>query len=94
MRLFGRRVFVKTGAEGVFCGALPEQGLGIAVKCDDGAARAAEVIMAALIARLLPMAAEERVALGRFVNPVLRNWNGREVGLLRPTPMLLPAARG
>ena len=30
MQLFGARVFVKTGAEGVYCGALPEQGLGIA----------------------------------------------------------------
>jgi L-asparaginase II len=28
MRLFGARVLVKTGAEGVFCAALPEQGLG------------------------------------------------------------------
>ena len=43
MQRFGARVFVKTGAEGVFCAALPEQGLGIAVKCDDGAGRAAEV---------------------------------------------------
>jgi len=69
---------------------LPEQGLGIAVKCDDGAARAAEVTMAALIARLLPMRADERAALARFVQPPLRNWNGREVGLLRPTEVLLP----
>ena len=37
MQQFGARVFVKTGAEGVYCGALPEQGLGLAVKCDDGA---------------------------------------------------------
>src|ERR1043166_5535413 len=42
MTLFGPRVLVKTGAEGVFCGALPEQGLGIALKCEDGATRAAE----------------------------------------------------
>ena len=47
MQRFGARVFVKTGAEGVYCAALPEQGLGIAVKCDDGAGRAAEVMMAA-----------------------------------------------
>src|SRR5262245_34794707 len=39
MEHFGARVFVKTGAEGVFCGALPEQGIGIAIKCDDGAGR-------------------------------------------------------
>ena len=37
MKLFGARVLAKTGAEGVFCGALPEQGIGIALKCDDGA---------------------------------------------------------
>ncbi len=30
MGLFGERVFVKTGAEGVFCAALPGQGLGVA----------------------------------------------------------------
>src|SRR4029079_406088 len=39
MQRFGARVFVKTGAEGVYCGALPEQGLGIAIKCDDGGGR-------------------------------------------------------
>ncbi len=52
MQVFGARVFVKTGAEGVFCGALPEQGLGIALKCDDGAGRAAAVAMAATLSRL------------------------------------------
>jgi L-asparaginase II len=88
MQLFGARVFVKTGAEGVFCGALPEQGLGIAVKCDDGAGRAAEVVMAAMIARFLPLADTERAALSRFLRPSLRNWNGFEVGALRPTEAL------
>jgi L-asparaginase II len=51
MQRLGARAFVKVGAEGVYCGALPEVGLGIAVKCDDGGGRAAEVAMAALIAR-------------------------------------------
>jgi L-asparaginase II len=80
---FGARVFAKTGAEGVYCGALPELGLGIAVKCDDGAGRAAEAVMAALILRFLPLDDAERAALARFANPVLRNWNGIEVGTLR-----------
>ena len=78
------RVFVKTGAEGVYCGALPEQGLGIAVKCDDGAGRAAQAIMAAVIARFLPLDAAERAALEPFMRPVLRNWNGFKVGAIRP----------
>lgn len=85
MQLFDARVFVKTGAEGVFCGALPQQGLGIALKCDDGSSRAAQAIMAAMIARFLPADAAERAALAPFVRPVLRNWNGFEVGTLRVT---------
>jgi L-asparaginase II len=83
MQLFGARVFVKTGAEGVYCGALPEQGLGIAIKCDDGAGRAAQAVMAAIIARFLPPGDAERAALMRFERPTLRNWNGFEVGSLR-----------
>lgn len=85
MELFGARVFVKTGAEGVYCGALPEEGLGIAIKCDDGAGRAAQAIMAAIIARFLPLDDAERAALMRFSRPTLRNWNGFEVGALRVT---------
>ncbi len=85
MELFGERVFVKTGAEGVFCAALPEQGLGVALKCVDGASRASEVMMAALIARLLPMNEAEAAKFRRFVTPVMKNWNGITVGGLRPT---------
>jgi L-asparaginase II len=88
MQQFGERVFVKTGAEGVYCAALPHQGLGIAVKCDDGASRAAQAIVAAVIARFLPVEASERAALERFVQPALRNWNGFEVGQLRVTDAL------
>jgi len=94
MKLFGVRVLAKTGAEGVFCGALPQQGLGIALKCDDGATRAAEVAMAGVIARLLPMSEGERGAVGRLLRPTLRNWNGIEVGGLRPAEALSYGHRG
>jgi L-asparaginase II len=87
MERFSSRVFVKTGAEGVYCAALPEQGLGIAVKCDDGAGRAAEVMVAATLTRLLPAEAD-RVMLKSFAAPILRNWNGIEVGTIRPTAAL------
>jgi len=87
-KLLGARVFVKTGAEGMFCGALPDLGLGIAIKCDDGAGRASEAIMAAVIARFVPLAEGERPALSRFRAPTLRNWNGFEVGMLRVTEAL------
>jgi L-asparaginase II len=83
MQLFGPRVFVKTGAEGVYCGALPELGLGISLKCDDGAGRAAQAVTAAVIARFLPLSDAERAALTQFMRPALRNWNGFEVGSLK-----------
>jgi L-asparaginase II len=89
MERLGARLFVKTGAEGVFCAALPEQGYGIAVKCDDGAARAAESIMATLIARLLPLGADDQAFMEQFSRPPLRNWNGIVVGEVRPTEMLV-----
>jgi L-asparaginase II len=88
MSRFGARVFVKTGAEGVYCAALPEQGIGIAVKCDDGAGRAAEVVTAALLARFMPDAAD-RDALEPFMRPVARNWNGIVTGSSRPSGALL-----
>ena len=87
MTRFGARVFVKSGAEGMCCAALPEQGLGIALKCDDGAGRAAEVMMAATLARLLATD-EDRASLARFIRVPLRNWNGIAVGELRPTEAL------
>ncbi len=88
MQLLGARAYVKTGAEGVFCAALPELGFGVAIKCDDGAGRAAEVITATLIARFLPLDDAERAALAHFAQPILRNWNGIEVGALRVTEAL------
>jgi L-asparaginase II len=78
MQAFGARVFAKTGAEGVYCVALPDQGLGIAIKCDDGAGRAAELVAATLIERFVGAPVPER-----WARPVLRNWNGIEVGTLR-----------
>ena len=84
MERFGDRVFVKTGAEGVFCGAIPGAGLGIAIKVDDGAARASEVAMAGVIERFVPLDDGDRAALDRLLRPALRNWNGIEVGAIAP----------
>ena len=41
------QVLMKSGAEGVYCGAFPERGLGFALKIDDGAKRAAEAVAVA-----------------------------------------------
>lgn len=83
------RIFVKIGAEGVFCAALPELGFGIALKCDDGAERAAGVMIAAVLAKLLQADAELAVKLVEFANPPVESRLGARVGLLRPTAALV-----
>lgn len=93
MTLFPGRLFVKTGAEGVFCAAFPESGLGVALKCDDGSGRASEVMMAAVIDALLPMSDDERAAFGqRLVRPVLSR-RDKPVGEIRPVAGLVEALR-
>ncbi|MHB2265945.1 asparaginase [Aliihoeflea sp. PC F10.4] len=82
MTLGAGRLFVKVGAEGVYCGALPELGLGFALKCDDGAVRAAETMVGALIGRLADDALGEEVAA--LSRQVMTNWNGIDVGVVRP----------
>lgn len=80
----GGRIFVKIGAEGVYCGAVPELGIGIALKCDDGAGRAAEVMVAAVLARLFKDDHAMARHLDALAHPELTNWNGNRVGALRP----------
>jgi L-asparaginase II len=94
MASYPGRVFVKIGAEGVFCGALPEVGLGFALKIEDGASRAAEVACAAIVAAFLPAGLNETATLDRLTKPTLTNWNGRTVGWLEPTDTLRAALRG
>ncbi len=80
MSTLAGRALVKGGAEGVFCAAVPGLGLGIAVKCEDGASRASEAMIAAVLARLFP---EEEAVLGaRAAAPVLTR-RGAKAGEVR-----------
>ena len=77
------RIFAKGGAEGVHCGAIPHAGVGIAVKCDDGAGRAGEVIFARVAGALDAWTSEERAAIAGFARHDLKNWRGIVVGEVR-----------
>jgi L-asparaginase II len=79
------RIFTKGGAEGVHCAALPELGLGIALKCGDGAGRAAEIAMTAVLARLLKADTALSSELNELAHRHLKNWRGLDVAGLRPT---------
>lgn len=89
MQALGERICCKVGAEGVYCAALPELGLGVAIKMDDGnTARAVEVVMASVIEALLPLQEEAAGLLASLRSLQLKNWNGIEVGRLQPAPAL------
>lgn len=79
------RIFAKTGAEGVFCAAIPEKGVAIALKCEDGTTRAAESMVAATLARFFSDEPELRAALLSQADRALTNWNGLHVGDIRVT---------
>jgi L-asparaginase II len=74
------RLFLKVGAEGVYCGSIPHAGLGFALKCDDGAVRAAEVATASLLAKLDVWTSAEIELLNSFAHETMRNWRKIVVG--------------
>jgi L-asparaginase II len=85
MELAPGKIFAKTGAEGVFVAALPDQGLAMAVKCEDGTTRAAEAMIFALIARYFEKGGETETKLMAMANRQMKNWNGIHVGDVRVT---------
>ncbi len=84
MEVLHGRALVKTGAEAVYCGTVPELGLGIALKIDDGSVRASEVLMGGVL-RLVGVIDAETAAgkLAEKLNPPVRNRAGRIVGEIR-----------
>ena len=82
LQRLGGRVLVKSGAEGVYCGAFVDRGLGFALKIDDGAKRAAEAAVVQVVARLHPSARQ----LGP--DPGIANWRGLRVGEVRAADAL------
>ena len=89
MTVAGASVRLKPGAEGVYCAALPGLGYGVALKIEDGAGRAAEVAMGAILERLGLFSDDERAKLDGLLRPVIKNVAGRVVGAMRPSAMLL-----
>lgn len=77
------RLVAKTGAEGVYCATVPDAGLGIALKVEDGARRAADVALVEVLAALELLVAEELEALAAWRCPPVRNTRGQRVGAIR-----------
>jgi L-asparaginase II len=84
------RAAVKTGAEAVFTAILPERGLGIALKIDDGAKRGSEAAVAALLARHGALARDDPVYRALADAPI-RNCRGIVCGHLSAAATLTGA---
>ena len=83
----GGAVIAKSGAEGVYGALVPARGWGIAIKIDDGAPRAAELALAAVLEQLGVLDASARAALHGVLALELHNRAGRVIGALRPGPV-------
>jgi L-asparaginase II len=77
------KIISKVGAEGVHCAAVPEMGLGFAIKVEDGATRAQHIALlrALQLCGALPEQFSPRLA--EFVRRPVRNTRGAVVGCVR-----------
>jgi L-asparaginase II len=82
----GGSASVKTGAEGVFVAVLSGLGLGVALKVDDGAPRASETAIAALLVAL--GVAQDDAAVGALAHGPVLNSVGEPVGVRRASAWL------
>jgi L-asparaginase II len=88
----GGAASVKTGAEGVYVAVLGRLGLGVALKIDDGAGRAAETAIAAILAAL-EVVPPGHPAIAALIDGALLNTVGARVGARRPVPGLMAEVR-
>lgn len=85
MRAMDGRVAIKTGAEGFFVAIVPDRKMGIALKITDGASRASEAAIAALLVRIGVLDASHPAARKRL-NPVQKSWRGIVTGEICTAP--------
>lgn len=93
MQVLGDKVTVKVGAEGVYAAFVPSLGLGIALKVDDGARRAAEIALGGVLKQLGLLSASTEAELASLIHPELKNSRGDITGLARPTQSFMESWR-
>jgi L-asparaginase II len=84
MALSNGRIAAKSGAEGLICLAVPERGLGIAIRVMDGTFRTHAAVTVATLEQLGILDDATRNAILERHSPQLRNHNDRLVGEIRP----------
>lgn len=88
MRAMDGKVAIKTGAEGVFTAIIPQLRMGVALKITDGATRASEAAIAAILVKLGVLDAAHPATQARMMRPV-PNRRGMVTGHVRPSAALI-----
>lgn len=84
MRLAGKSVFAKTGAEGGYALALFDKGWGAALKIEDGSQRALGPAVIELLKQLGGLSNSAFAQLNNYHHPAILNHRKEQVGELRP----------
>lgn len=79
-RIGGGKLFPKIGGEAVFGLGVRGKDRALAIKIDDGAARALHAVVVGLLRRFEFATTAELDGLARWEERRLRNWAGREIG--------------
>ncbi len=80
MHQLAPKLLVKVGAEGCYTACLPEQGVGIALKMDDGGGVAAQVALGAVLNMLGVLDEQVLQSLAEYITPTLTNSRGDVIG--------------
>jgi L-asparaginase II len=88
MRTTRGRLFSKVGAEGFYCVGIPSMRTGVAIKVEDGAWRAVEPALLAVLRQIDAIGATEFEALSKYAEPDILNTRNEVVGRLRTSLQL------
>lgn len=84
MEYFKGRIVAKDGSEGIFCLGIPEKGLGVAIKIEDGAERALAPVVLRTLEELGILSEEDKEHFKDFYSAPAKNFRGETVGEVRP----------
>lgn len=90
MRVTNGRIIGKTGADGVYCLAIPEKKWGISIKLDDGKMGPQYQIAQDLLQKLNLISQEEANQLNPYKEFDITNFAGRKVGISRTSNIDIP----
>ena len=85
MQILSPGILVKVGAAGVYTAVIPEHGLGVAIKIDDGHDGAARVAMGAVLNQLGVLPSDKARELAEYFMPSINNSRGETIGRIEPS---------